>query len=78
LKVNHVISLEVEDSVLMERLLSRGRSDDNEETIKNRLDVYKNQTLPIKEYYSSSSSLIKIKGDDPIEVVSSNIFKALG
>ena len=78
LKVNHVISLEVEDSVLMERLLSRGRSDDNEETIKNRLDVYKNQTLPIKEYYISSSSLIKIKGDDPIEVVSSNIFKALG
>ena len=78
LKVNHVVSLEVEDSILIERLLSRGRSDDNEETIKNRLDVYKNQTLPIKEYYRSSNILVEIKGDDSIEVVSSNIFNAIG
>ena len=78
LKVNHVVSLEVEDSILIERLLSRGRSDDNEETIKNRLDVYKNQTLPIKEYYRSSNILVEIKGDDSIEVVSANIFNAIG
>ena len=78
LKVNNVVSLEVEDSILIERLLSRGRSDDNEETIKNRLDVYKNQTLPIKEYYRSSNILVEIKGDDSIEVVSANIFNAIG
>jgi len=77
LQVNHVVSLEVNDSILIERLLSRGRSDDNEETIKNRLDVYKNQTLPIKEYYKSSGTLIEIKGDDPVETVSKNIFTAL-
>jgi adenylate kinase len=77
LKVDKVVSLEVNDSVLLERLLSRGRSDDNEKTIKNRLDVYKNQTLPIKDYYDSSNLLVSIKGDDAIEVVSNNIFKAL-
>ena len=77
LKVDKVVSLEVNDSVLIERLLSRGRSDDNEKTIKNRLDVYKNQTLPIKDYYDSSNLLVSIKGDDAIEVVSNNIFKAL-
>ena len=77
LQVNHVVSLEVNDSILIERLLSRGRSDDNEETIKNRLDVYKNQTLPIKEYYKSSGTLIEIKGDDSVETVSKNIFTAL-
>ena len=77
LQVNHVISLEVNDSILIERLLSRGRSDDNEETIKNRLDVYKNQTLPIKEYYKSSGTLIEIKGDDSVETVSKNIFSSL-
>ena len=73
-----LVSVEVEDSILIERLLSRGRSDDNEETIKNRLDVYKNQTLPIKEYYRSSNILVEIKGDDSIEVVSANIFNAIG
>ena len=77
LRVDNVISLEVDDSILTERLLSRGRSDDNEETIKNRLDVYKNQTLPIKEYYRSSGVLVEIKGDDSIEDVSKNIFSAL-
>lgn len=77
LKVDKVVSLEVEDAVLIERLLSRGRSDDNEETIKNRLDVYKNQTLPIKKYYKSSDVLVEIKGDDTVEIVSENIFKAL-
>ena len=77
LKVDNVVSLEVEDSVLIERLLLRGRSDDNEETIKNRLEVYKNQTLPIKEYYRNLDILVEIKGDDSVEIVSENIFKAL-
>ena len=77
LKVDNVVSLEVDDSVLIERLLLRGRSDDNEETIKNRLEVYKNQTLPIKEYYRNLDILVEIKGDDSVEIVSENIFKAL-
>ena len=76
-EVDKVVSLEVEDAVLIERLLSRGRSDDNEEKIKNRLDVYKNQTLPIKKYYKSSDVLVEIKGDDTVQIVSENIFKAL-
>ena len=59
LKIDKVISLEVEDDDLIERLLLRGRSDDNKQTITNRLKVYKNQTLPIKDYYAKSKLLIK-------------------
>ena len=77
LTLNKVVSLEVEDEELIKRLLSRGRADDNEETIKNRLEVYKNQTLPIKDYYKASNILIEIKGDDSIEEVSSNIFNSI-
>jgi|TARA_B100000131_G_scaffold70443_1_gene66838 adenylate kinase len=75
--IDKVISLEVDDKTLIERLLARGRSDDNEETIKNRLEVYKNQTLPIKDYYHSKNQLVEIKGDSSIEEVSSEIEKSL-
>ena len=75
--IDKVISLEVDDKILIERLLARGRSDDNEETIKNRLEVYKNQTLPIKDYYHSKNQLVEIKGDSSIEEVSSEIEKSL-
>ena len=77
LEIDKVISLEVDDNVLMKRLLSRGRSDDNESTIKNRLEVYKNQTLPIKDFYKSNNKLLEIKGDSSIEEVSSDIEKLL-
>ena len=63
--------------VLIKRLLSRGRSDDNETTIKNRLEVYKNQTLPIKDFYKGNNKLLEIKGDNSIEEVSSDIEKLL-
>ncbi len=77
LKVEKVISLEVEDDELINRLLLRGRSDDNRETITNRLEVYKKQTLPIKNYYSEFGLLIEIKGDDSIEEVFNNIITSI-
>ena len=77
LNVDKVISLEVDDDVLTERLLSRGRSDDNEETIKNRLNVYKNQTLPIKDYYLKNNKLVEIKGDDSVEDVNATIVSSI-
>jgi len=77
LNVDKVISLEVDDDVLTERLLSRGRSDDNEETIKNRLNVYKNQTLPIKDYYLKNNKLVEVKGDDSVEDVNATIVSSI-
>ena len=50
-KINHpleaVISIQIADDVLIKRLLSRGRKDDNEEVIVNRLKVYREKTSPL-------------------------------
>ena len=56
-KVAAMIELDVPEDELMKRLIKRGqesgRSDDNEETIKKRLDVYHNQTAPLIEWYKN-------------------------
>ncbi len=61
-----VISIEVPDSVVTDRLLKRaaieGRSDDNRETIANRLKVYYEQTEPLKEYYRARGLLKPVDG----------------
>jgi adenylate kinase len=43
-----VILLELDDAVLIQRLLARGRADDNAEVIANRLNVYREQTAPMQ------------------------------
>ena len=52
-----MIELVVEEDILMARLLNRaieqGRADDNEETIKKRFDVYKNQTAPLIDWFEN-------------------------
>lgn len=54
-KIAAMIELDVPEDELMKRLVNRGkesgRSDDNEETIKKRLDVYRNQTAPLIGWY---------------------------
>ena len=72
-KLEAVVGLEVEEEELIDRLLKRGqetgRADDNMETIKNRLDVYQNQTHPLKEYYSAKGQYLPIKGTGTVEEI---------
>ena len=52
------------------------REDDNPETVKDRLEVYSNQTLPLIEFYSERSESIKyirVSGSESPELVSKNI-----
>ncbi|WP_427916559.1 adenylate kinase [Thermincola ferriacetica] len=53
------------------------RSDDNEETVNNRLDVYEEQTQPLIDYYKEKGLLININGDQPIDKVLADILAAL-
>ena len=53
------------------------RNDDNEETIKERLIVYNNQTHPLVDYYKTNHSLYTVDGRDDIFTVSENIFLIL-
>lgn len=67
------LNLEVPDEILITRLLSRGRRDDNEETIRTRLDVYRNETAPVIDFYRSRSALKDINGDRPMEEVAESL-----
>ena len=72
-EVSAVIGLEVEEEELIDRLIKRGqvsgRSDDNLETIKSRLDVYHNQTTPLKDYYINEKKYKAIHGMGTIESI---------
>ncbi|OZH54940.1 adenylate kinase [Hydrocoleum sp. CS-953] len=72
-----VINLQVPDDILVARLLSRGRQDDNEETIKNRLQVYYQQTEPLIEFYEASQQLITVDGNHAIDAVTDSLKQAV-
>jgi adenylate kinase len=66
LSIDHVISFEVPDEELVRRLLGRaeqeGRSDDNPESITNRLKVFKDKTQPLIQYYEQKNKLRHVVG----------------
>lgn len=54
------------------------RSDDNEETVSNRINVYTNETAPLIEYYEKAGKIVAIDGLQEIDKVFSDIEKILG
>ncbi len=54
------------------------RADDNEETITNRLDVYRTQTAPVVDFYGEQGKLAKVEGEGPLDEVYDRICSALG
>src|SRR5690606_7318459 len=54
------------------------RDDDNEETIRNRLDVYKKQTAPLIEYYEQRGLLKRIDAEGAMDDVYGRLASALG
>ena len=108
-KIDKVLSLEVADEAIVERLSSRRecskcgapysvlynkpavegkcdkcggeliqRADDNPDTIKNRLNVYHEQTEPIKDYYAKAGLLVTALGAEKVEDTTKNVLTALG
>ncbi|MDH6305314.1 adenylate kinase [Parabacteroides sp. PF5-5] len=69
--VTVMINLHVDEDELVDRLLERGkksgRSDDNIDTIKSRLDVYHTQTAPLADYYIKEGKHHAVKGVGTIE-----------
>ena len=53
------------------------RADDNEETVKNRLEAYKTQTAPLIDYYKKEGKLVTIDGNRPVQEVFESIIIAL-
>lgn len=82
-QIDHVIVLEVDEKILIDRIKGRAgetktvRSDDNEDVLKHRLEVYHQQTAPILPFYEGKKLLRKIDGMLPIDTVTAAIEKTL-
>jgi adenylate kinase len=76
-----VLSLQADTDEVVARLLRRaqteGRSDDNEETIRVRQQIYADQTAPLLELYRSRGLLVEVDGLGEIDRVSERVFAAL-
>ena len=77
-----MLALEVEENELRERLMKRalvsGRADDaDEKIIQNRINVYKNETAPVKTFYEKQNKFIAIDGIGTIDEISARIYDAI-
>lgn len=79
--VTAAVALDVPDDELVRRMLQRaheeGRSDDNEDTIRNRMAVYHEQTRPLLDYYAGQGKLVRVDGVGSFDVITARIHEAL-
>lgn len=78
-KINAVIDIYASEDIIVERLLKRGRADDNEATIRNRIEVFEKQSKPVLEFYrdKDKAKIIKIESVGTPEEVYAKIKKEL-
>jgi adenylate kinase len=81
--LQHVLQLDASDAVVLHRILGRRnpdgslRADDHEETVRTRLEVYRQQTAPLVDYYKKKGLLRVIPGDQSVEKVFDTLLKVL-
>jgi adenylate kinase len=109
MKIDSVLDIEVEKSILLARIIGRRvckacgatyhvvnmppakegicdscggslyqRADDTEATVKNRIEVYEAQTMPLVDYYEKAGNIVHIDGSAELDDVFAEIVKALG
>jgi adenylate kinase len=74
-KLDAVVELQVDEDVVVDRLLARGRADDNEDVIRNRQRVYRAETAPLLEYYQDLR--VTVDGVGEVEEITSRVLSAL-
>lgn len=75
--VSCVINVDVKSDEIVRRMLNRGRQDDTEEIIRERLAVYENSTFPLLEYYKQRGKLCTVDGNSDVEEVYGKIEKVI-
>ncbi|MHA2788075.1 adenylate kinase [Corynebacterium sp. S7] len=75
-ELDGVLNFVIDEDVVVERMLARGRADDNEETIRTRLQVYNEETKPLIEHYGDQIISIEAEGD--VEEINARAMEALG
>ena len=75
-KLDAVVEFQVSDEELLQRLMGRGRADDTEEVIHNRMNVYRDETEPLLEYYRNNLKTVDAVG--ALDEVFQRALQALG
>jgi adenylate kinase len=76
--IQHVVSLEVPDAVIIERMMARGRSDDTPEAVQRRLTEFRTLTSPLKAYYAERGLLRTVEGVGTVDDIAASIRRAIG
>jgi len=74
--IDAVVEFRVSEDELFERLKARGRADDTEDVIRNRMKVYRDETAPLLEYYSGQLKTVDAIGS--VDEVFARALRALG
>lgn len=74
-KLDAVVEFVVDEDVLVDRLLARGRDDDSEDVIRHRLQVYRSETAPLLDYYRDL--LVTVDGVGELEEITTRVLSAL-
>lgn len=72
-----VVVFDVDEDALIERLIARGRADDSEETIRNRFNIYLEQTAPLLEIYRERDLVVTVDGVGEMDEVTERILTSL-
>ncbi|MFN8611122.1 MAG: adenylate kinase [Vulcanimicrobiota bacterium] len=72
-----VANLQVDDEIVVKRLKERGRQDDTEEIIRNRLKVYHEQTEPVIGHYQAQGLLEQVEAEGKVAQVGYNMITQL-
>jgi adenylate kinase len=77
--IGMMLALDVEEEELRKRLLKRaevsGRVDDADPVvIQNRINVYKNETMPVKEFYKAQNKYVQVNGIGNIDEITERLF----
>jgi adenylate kinase len=73
--LDSVVEFKVDEDVVVRRLLGRGRTDDNEDVIRHRQEVYRSETAPLLDYYRDS--LVTIDAVGEIDEITDRVLAAL-
>lgn len=74
---NVVVNLDVPNELVLERMMARGRADDNEAAITRRLELYEEQTSPLVNYYDDLGVLVTVDGVGEVDEVFARVVKAI-
>ena len=79
--VEEAILIDIEPEQIIKRIAKRaqeeGRSDDTEETVRNRLRIYTEQTEPVADYYAERGLLTRVLGEGGVDEIFQRILSIL-